>query len=258
MITLPRKLLFVRHGESLHNVHPEAWSFHNDDILGLTLTGAAQAKNAGFLISEGYGHFQEHVVWSSPQVRAVQTASLIHQEIGLSLTSRLEPPIRSERLREFFCNSSGVPVQNFDYPEFLANPDRRYVIKKPHCLEVSHTRNVLDLMKESIDFFNEVADDDFTTRWSKGSRCHVAVSHHFTIAAALAVSYLSREAEFPLGYVASGQYMSEGFEHPNHSAWLDLCRLVVQFPIKHCEAYDVRTDYDFLAPILEWADNFPE
>lgn len=258
MIKLPRNLLLVRHGESLHNVHPDAWSFHNDDILGLTLNGAIQAKGLGNLICREYGYYREHVVWSSPQVRAVQTASLIHQEIGLSLDSRLGPIIHTEKLREFFCNSSGVPAQDFDYQTFLAYPDRRYVIQRPHSAEISYTRNVFDLMRESIDFFYEVVDNDSVIRWSAESRCHIAVSHHFTIAAALAVSYLSRLTDISLDYVASSSYLNGVRWKTQHEAWLHLCRIIVQLPIKHCEAYDIHNDYDFLEPIREWAEDFPD
>lgn len=72
----PVRVIFVRHGESTHNLD---YSVKSKDGV-LTEKGKKQATKTGKFLSKVFGRFD--IVYSSPATRCVQTANLIMDEIG--------------------------------------------------------------------------------------------------------------------------------------------------------------------------------
>jgi len=72
----PVRVIFVRHGESTHNID---YSVKSEDGV-LTEKGQKQATKTGKFLSKVFNKFD--VVYSSPATRCVQTANLIMDEIG--------------------------------------------------------------------------------------------------------------------------------------------------------------------------------
>lgn len=100
----PAALWIVRHGESAGNVavsHAEAAGLelldlsHRDVDVPLSELGERQARALGRWIAEQPEDERPTVLWSSPYVRAQQTATLALEAAGLDL-----PRVVDERLRE--------------------------------------------------------------------------------------------------------------------------------------------------------------
>lgn len=72
----------IRHGEALHNVHPELWKYDNESMFGLTLNGVLQAHNLGKLLAGNNDTYTRVVVEHSPSIRTLQTASIISKELN--------------------------------------------------------------------------------------------------------------------------------------------------------------------------------
>lgn len=100
----PASLWVVRHGESAGNVARDAAEAGGDERLDLSTRdvdvplsqlGERQARALGRWIAEQPADTRPTVLWTSPYVRAQQTAELALHEAGLDL-----PRVVDERLRE--------------------------------------------------------------------------------------------------------------------------------------------------------------
>jgi broad specificity phosphatase PhoE len=100
----PEVLWVVRHGESSGNVARDAAEAqgleridlaHRDMDVPLSDTGHGQAQALGHWFGQQPAHEQPTVIWTSPYVRAVQTAEGLLQGSGLDV-----PVVQDERLRE--------------------------------------------------------------------------------------------------------------------------------------------------------------
>ena len=251
---IPDNILFFRHGESLHNVSPEAWSFHNDDVLGLTMEGAKQAHKAGQALacSQHKDRIFGYEVWCSPQIRAIQTASVLVTSFATERRIVARKPTVCPELQEFFCNQSGESAEDFDFDVFLQEPHRRYSMNGVTLPELRRTLSILDLLSNASEFYNRITESNIS--WShswdhqKGRLDHLVVSHHFTIAAMLTFALLSREPR-STWYITSGRYLVDDVNSKEFQWWTDLCRLIVKLPIKHCTPYSPMDFSDLLSPI---------
>jgi len=86
------RAIFVRHGQSVSNAHPELVALPLQEGDELTDLGRSQSEAAG----EALGAYEPTALISSPMGRARQTAELIGERLGLEVT---ELPYISE-LRE--------------------------------------------------------------------------------------------------------------------------------------------------------------
>lgn len=112
-MTMRRRLLLVRHGESEGNFEKR---FSPDPHIELTERGVAQAREAGRLIR---ARFAPIAVVSSPFRRAQRTARLIADEIGVASGIRTEHDLRERDIGEL----AGRPYHWMrEHPAF--RPDR--------------------------------------------------------------------------------------------------------------------------------------
>ncbi|MFQ5861090.1 MAG: histidine phosphatase family protein, partial [Dehalococcoidia bacterium] len=73
------KLLLVRHGETDWN---RQGKFQGHSDAGLTTLGTRQAQ----AVAQALGHYHPSALYSSPLLRAMQTAELIGRALGLEVT----------------------------------------------------------------------------------------------------------------------------------------------------------------------------
>jgi len=79
------RILLVRHGESIGNVDKGTYREVADHAVPLTVQGRAQAKKAGKFLLEYYRSNpfpNPQRVWTSPYLRAIQTADEIEKALG--------------------------------------------------------------------------------------------------------------------------------------------------------------------------------
>jgi broad specificity phosphatase PhoE len=128
------ELILVRHGESEGNVAREAAEAEQaDEILidqrdpdvPLSRRGRSQAEALGHWLGELSGDRSPSVVWSSPYVRARQTAEVALGTAGMSLSPYLDERLRDRELGILDrLTSRGVVAR---YPDEAAR--RRYLGK---------------------------------------------------------------------------------------------------------------------------------
>lgn len=102
-----RELVLVRHGESAGNVAAAAAERAGLEVIDLETRdadtplsplGAEQAAALGTWLEGQAGDDHPDVVWCSPYVRAVQTASIALQEAGSTLALRQDERLRDREL----------------------------------------------------------------------------------------------------------------------------------------------------------------
>lgn len=76
------KLLLIRHGQALHNVHGDLWKYDNEDMFSLTKDGVLQAYELGKQLGASSDTYGKIIVEHSPAIRAIQTASIIARELN--------------------------------------------------------------------------------------------------------------------------------------------------------------------------------
>jgi len=98
----PKRIIFIRHGESEANVDREITSTVPDHCLHLTLKGREQALDAGTRLKDFLGMGSVKFI-VSPYVRAVETFNGIKQAWGktASLPWRTDPRIREQEHGNF-------------------------------------------------------------------------------------------------------------------------------------------------------------
>lgn len=107
MTSAPTSLVLVRHGESLGNVAATRAELEEalevdvatrDADTPLSERGQAQARALGVRFGELDASERPEVVWCSPYVRTVQTASLALETAGLDLPVRYDERLRDREL----------------------------------------------------------------------------------------------------------------------------------------------------------------
>jgi broad specificity phosphatase PhoE len=181
-----KSIFFVRHGQSLHNIHADLWDIHMDDAFGLTREGVEQAISLGEFVAEGVTHgnlgFGNPVkIWSSDHIRAVQTASILNtvatKRIGRSKFQHEVSPV----LREFYKVNSGFALKDFNFQDFMECPIHKYTTVDDHCRpEPESSRSIYELALDIRDFMETLPEN----------MCHIVVSHHFTISAGLCTQWV--------------------------------------------------------------------
>jgi len=103
---LPRKIIFVRHGESLGNVEETAYQDIPDWKIPLTERGIAQAKSAGDIIRQ-VTVGEKIVMYYSPYQRTTTTMEHVAEAIpfGDLLIIQEEPRIREQDFGNFQANN---------------------------------------------------------------------------------------------------------------------------------------------------------
>lgn len=93
----PRRIILVRHGQSLGNIDPLAYETIPDHRLPLTDVGMEQARRAGDAIRRIIGPSRVHA-YVSPHTRTMQTfgGMLPAFEDGQIIKVRMEPRIREQ------------------------------------------------------------------------------------------------------------------------------------------------------------------
>ncbi|HET7723078.1 MAG TPA: histidine phosphatase family protein [Propionibacteriaceae bacterium] len=103
----PLELVLVRHGESVGNVLATAAQRNGDETIRigerdadvpLSSLGVEQATALGGRLAEILGDADRTLVWSSPYVRAVQTADTALRAAGADLPIRLDERLRDREL----------------------------------------------------------------------------------------------------------------------------------------------------------------
>jgi broad specificity phosphatase PhoE len=87
----PKRIILVRHGESLGNADPEHYEIIPDYALDLTATGKKQTQAAGELISSLIG-IEAVRAYVSPWYRTRQTLDGIGEVLGDRLVRSVEDP----------------------------------------------------------------------------------------------------------------------------------------------------------------------
>jgi broad specificity phosphatase PhoE len=102
-----RELIVVRHGESEGNAARDAAEAAQFDVIAierrdpdvpLTQLGQQQAESIGHWLARLPAGERPTVVWSSPYLRAVQTAQVAIATAGLSLPIRVDDRLRDREL----------------------------------------------------------------------------------------------------------------------------------------------------------------
>jgi 2,3-bisphosphoglycerate-dependent phosphoglycerate mutase len=85
---MPKKIIFVRHGETTHNIHKKYMNWAND-VGTLSEKGQKEANEVGLRLKQ----FDIHAMYASDLRRAKETASIIAKHITIE-------PIHTQGLRE--------------------------------------------------------------------------------------------------------------------------------------------------------------
>lgn len=91
----PKRIILVRHGESLGNAEPNYYETTPDYALDLTEEGCQQARQAGELTQEVIGN-ESVRAYVSPWYRTRQTLACISEVLGNQVVRSIEDP----RIRE--------------------------------------------------------------------------------------------------------------------------------------------------------------
>ena len=77
-------ILLIRHGESTANVDSSLYDYHCDSIINLTPKGILQSLDAVKMLNAWQDETKNTItdIWSSPLLRAIQTAQIISQGLG--------------------------------------------------------------------------------------------------------------------------------------------------------------------------------
>lgn len=101
---LPKRIILVRHGESLGNTNEAAYSTIPDSKIPLTTRGRQQAVEVGKRITELIGSDEAITIYTSPYLRTKQTLAAMLTELQTNpilaireeprLTGNIEIPIK--------------------------------------------------------------------------------------------------------------------------------------------------------------------
>uniref|UniRef100_A0A7S0SR39 Phosphoglycerate mutase (2,3-diphosphoglycerate-dependent) n=1 Tax=Chromulina nebulosa TaxID=96789 RepID=A0A7S0SR39_9STRA len=102
-LRLPKRIILVRHGESLGNVDELAYCSMPDWKIPLTEKGKEQASNVGKKIKEIIGNNSPISVYLSPYIRTKQTFALMIKELSNNnvITVREEPRLTEQQFGNF-------------------------------------------------------------------------------------------------------------------------------------------------------------
>lgn len=123
------RLWLVRHGESVANLAMAAAEIAGQDTftvgtrdadVPLTITGRQQARALGRWLAQQCADGDSPTVWSSPYLRAEQTASIAVESSALSLPLRLD-----ERLRDREPGALGLLTERGIETRYPAEAERR-------------------------------------------------------------------------------------------------------------------------------------
>lgn len=199
------RVVFIRHGESLHNVDPSLYDLHLDEVFGLTSDGVRQAEQTGNILT---AMFQEHPrklrFWHSGQIRALQTAAVVRTILSRE-TGEKFPTQSFDGLMEFYVNSTGHKFEGFDFDEFLKNPLLTYQTAD----KTATTRCIREMVHQTDKFVLSLHD-------KPDDALNIVISHHFPISAAM-----------------------YAWRHPSHAEEnpLDVAKEVVNAKVDHCKPY---------------------
>lgn len=101
-VRLPRRIILIRHGESLGNADETAYERIPDWKIPLTEKGIAQARDAGAKIKELIGD-KPIAIYCSPYLRTKQTLAEIMNSIGNNhlISAREEPRLTEQQFGNF-------------------------------------------------------------------------------------------------------------------------------------------------------------
>ncbi len=117
------RIYFVRHGQSQGNVHftPGVIRPKTDPLTEL---GQKQAQQAAILLKSQ--HIKPTIIVSSPYTRAIDTANIIKDELGIAL-------IEDERLGEYNPGDwDGVHIDELTERFNKLPAEERYTFRPPH------------------------------------------------------------------------------------------------------------------------------
>ncbi|ARM75015.1 2,3-diphosphoglycerate-dependent phosphoglycerate mutase [Acidianus manzaensis] len=146
-------ILFIRHGFAISN--QQKILSHDNNVFPLTEEGEKQAKS----VAKELKNLNISKIYTSPVLRAYQTARIIGNELGLI-------PIVDDRLRERYLGE--LNNKKFD-------PNDHWKLKMiKGQIEIKGLENWISMQKRMIEFVNSVKDDKDVI---------VAVSHYDPIRA---------------------------------------------------------------------------
>jgi len=242
------RLILIRHGEALHNVHPELWSLGSDSALGLTYNGVKQAEDLGHKLYDQLGGVLPNKVVHSTQIRSIQTAGVMMSAFGKKYHSgwTVSAPTLTGGLREsslldeFYKVDTGSIPSGFDFEEFKKDPFLKW--RTGPCLVSGKVHGETDNMWEVMNYASLFLQDILHVV-STTNLVTLAVSHHVTISCILVCMIFDQKrknisvSERP----TLNDFVMRVLNNKNtrKEEILELLQLTVNLKVEHCLPYEL-------------------